>query len=57
MSWQQLVQTLVLVVLLGFIVGSIVAPSSFLFPFFLIYMTFGVVRHVVLRLLDMGGDE
>ena len=48
---------LVLAVLLGFVVGSIVAPSSFVFPFFLTYMTFGVVRHVVLRLLDLGGDE
>jgi len=47
----------VLAVLLGFVVGSIVAPSSFVFPFFLTYMTFGVVRHVVLRLLEMGGDE
>jgi CDP-diacylglycerol--serine O-phosphatidyltransferase len=48
---------LVLVILLGFIVGSIVAPSSFVFPFFLTYMAFGVVRHVVLRLLEPGGDE
>jgi len=47
----------VLAVLLGFVVGSIAAPSSFVFPFFLTYMTFGVVRHVVLRLLDLGGDE
>jgi CDP-diacylglycerol--serine O-phosphatidyltransferase len=48
---------LVLVVVLGFVVGSIVAPSSFLFPFFLTYLTFGVLRHVVLRLIDTGGEE
>ncbi|HEV8195824.1 MAG TPA: CDP-diacylglycerol--serine O-phosphatidyltransferase [Gemmatimonadales bacterium] len=48
---------LVLAVVLGFVVGSIVAPSSFLFPFFLTYLTFGVLRHVVLRLIDTGGDE
>lgn len=48
---------IVTAILLGFIVGSIVAPSSFLFPFFMTYMLFGVVRHVVLRLLDTGGDE
>jgi len=34
-----------------------VAPSSFLFPFFLTYLTFGVLRHVVLRLIDTGGEE
>jgi CDP-diacylglycerol--serine O-phosphatidyltransferase len=48
---------LVLAVVLGFVVGSIVAPSSFLFPFFLTYLTFGVLRHVVLRLIDTGGEE
>lgn len=48
---------LLLAVLLGFIVGAIVAPSSFLFPFFLTYLTFGVLRHVVLRLTETGADE
>ncbi len=48
---------LALVILLGFIVGSIVAPSSFLFPFFLTYLAFGVLRHVVLRITELGGDE
>ena len=48
---------LVLTVLVGFVVGSIVAPSSFLFPFFLTYLTFGVLRHVVLRLTENGVDE
>jgi CDP-diacylglycerol--serine O-phosphatidyltransferase len=46
-----------LIVLLGFIVGAVVAPSSFLFPFFVLYMTFGVLRHLVLILLDRGGLE
>jgi CDP-diacylglycerol--serine O-phosphatidyltransferase len=46
-----------LIVLLGFIVGAVVAPSSFLFPFFVLYMTFGVLRHLVLILLDRGGVE
>lgn len=46
-----------LIVLLGFIVGAVVAPSSFLFPFFVLYMTFGVLRHLVLILLDRGGIE
>lgn len=45
------------VVLVTFVVGSIMAPSSFLFPFFLTYTTFGVLRHVVLSLLDLGGGE
>ncbi len=44
-------------VLLGFLVGSIVAPASFLFPFFLTYTTFGVLRHGVLILTDLGGSE
>lgn len=48
---------LALVILIGFIVGSIVAPSTFLFPFFLTYLAFGVLRHVVLRITDIGGDE
>jgi CDP-diacylglycerol--serine O-phosphatidyltransferase len=48
---------LAMVILIGFVVGAIVAPSSFLFPFFLTYLTFGVVRHVVLRLTETGGDE
>lgn len=47
----------VLAVVLGFILGSIIAPSSFLFPFFLTYLTFGVLRHVALRLTETGGDE
>lgn len=48
---------LTLGILLGFLVGSIVAPASFLFPFFLTYMTFGVLRHVVILLTDLGGNE
>lgn len=46
-----------LIVLLGFIIGAVVAPSYFLFPFFLLYMTFGVLRHLVLILVDRGGIE
>jgi CDP-diacylglycerol--serine O-phosphatidyltransferase len=48
---------LTLGILLGFLVGSIVAPSSFLFPFFLTYMTFGVLRHVMIILTELGGSE
>lgn len=44
-------------ILLGFLVGAIVAPASFLFPFFLTYMTFGVLRHVAILLTDLGGNE
>jgi CDP-diacylglycerol--serine O-phosphatidyltransferase len=46
-----------LLVLLGFVVGAIIAPASFLFPFFLAYMTFGVLRHLVLILFDRGAGE
>lgn len=45
------------VVLLVFVVGAVVAPSSFLFPFFLTYTTFGILRHIALRLTDLGGSE
>lgn len=41
-----------LVVLLGLVAGTIVAPANFLFPFFLTYMVFGIVRSVVLSLLE-----
>ncbi len=46
-----------LLVLVGFVVGAIIAPASFLFPFFLGYMTFGVLRHLVLILFDRGAGE
>lgn len=48
---------MVFVVLVGFLVGAIVAPSSFLFPFFLTYMVFGILRHIVLILTENGGPE
>ncbi len=41
-----------LVVLIGIVAGTIVAPANFLFPFFLTYMAFGIVRSVVLSLLE-----
>lgn len=44
-------------ILLGFLVGAIVAPSSFLFPFFVTYLLFGLLRHAALRLTDVGGTE
>lgn len=46
-----------LTIFFGFVVGSIVAPSYFLFPFFLTYMTFGLIRHGILILIDRGGPE
>ena len=50
-----------LVVLIGIVAGTIAAPANFLFPFFLIYMGFGIVRSVVLSLLERsqppGGAE
>jgi CDP-diacylglycerol---serine O-phosphatidyltransferase len=46
-----------LVVLLGIIVGALVSPSWVLFPFFLAYMAFGVLRQVALILVDRGGTE
>lgn len=48
---------LTLGVLLGFLVGSLIAPATFLFPFFLTYMLFGVLRHIVIILTDLGGSE
>jgi len=39
------------------VVGSIVYPSSILFPFFLAYASFGVLRHVFLILTERGADE
>jgi CDP-diacylglycerol--serine O-phosphatidyltransferase len=37
--------------------GSILFPSWFLFPFFLAYLAFGVVRHLILILVDTGAAE
>ena len=47
----------VLAVLLAIVVGSILYPSSILFPFFIAYASFGVLRHMVLILIDRGADE
>ena len=46
-----------LVLLLAIVVGSIVYPSSILFPFFIAYASFGVLRHIVLILTERGADE
>lgn len=46
-----------LLLLLGIVGGSIVFPSSILFPFFVAYAAFGVLRHVMLILIDRGADE
>ncbi len=46
-----------LVVLLAIVVGSILYPSSILFPFFIAYASFGVLRHIVLILTERGADE
>ena len=46
-----------LVVLLGIIVGALVSPSWVLFPFFIAYMAFGVLRQVALILVERGGTE
>jgi CDP-diacylglycerol---serine O-phosphatidyltransferase len=46
-----------LLVVLGLIAGALIVPSWILFPFFLAYMAFGVLRQVVLILVDRGGTE
>lgn len=48
---------LTLALVLGILAGSIFAPSRFLFPFFIVYLTFGVVRHLILILVDTGAPE
>ena len=47
----------VLAVLLAIVVGSILKPASILFPFFLAYASFGVLRHITLMLIDRGTEE
>lgn len=41
-----------LVLGVGVLAGSILAPNIFLFPFFLTYVAFGIVRGTILSLLD-----
>jgi CDP-diacylglycerol--serine O-phosphatidyltransferase len=48
---------LALVLMLAVVIGSIVWPSSILFPFFVAYASFGVLRHIVLMLIERGADE
>ena len=48
---------LMLVLLLGIVVGSILKPASILFPFFLAYASFGVLRHITLMLFERGNEE
>jgi CDP-diacylglycerol--serine O-phosphatidyltransferase len=48
---------LALVLMLALVIGSIVWPSSILFPFFVAYASFGVLRHIVLMLIERGADE
>lgn len=48
---------IVLLILLAIVVGSIIFPSSILFPFFIAYASFGVLRHMVLILTERGADE
>ena len=46
-----------LVVVTGLIAGAVIVPSWILFPFFLGYMAFGVLRQVALILVERGGPE
>jgi CDP-diacylglycerol--serine O-phosphatidyltransferase len=46
-----------LVAVLALITGAVIAPSTILFPFFLAYLSFGVLRHLVLVLVDRGAPE
>jgi len=48
---------LMLALLLGIVVGSILKPASILFPFFLAYASFGVLRHITLMLIERGTEE
>jgi CDP-diacylglycerol--serine O-phosphatidyltransferase len=45
---------LLLVILM--VAGSVLIPSTFIFPFCLAYLSFGVLRHLVLLFRDRGGD-
>ena len=45
---------LLVIIMLG---GMILIPSTFIFPFCLAYLTFGVVRHLILIFLERGGNE
>jgi hypothetical protein len=46
-----------LVLLLAIVVGSLLYPASILFPFFIAYASFGVLRHIFLILTERGADE
>jgi len=46
-----------LILHLGVLAGAVLAPSSFLFPLGLLYMTYGLLRSTVLSLLDRGGQS
>ncbi len=43
-----------LVLQVGILIGAVIAPSVVLFPVGVAYMTFGVVRHFLLILIDRG---
>lgn len=46
-----------LAILLTIVLGSLIKPSSVLFPFFIAYASFGVLRHVFLILTERGAEE
>jgi CDP-diacylglycerol---serine O-phosphatidyltransferase len=46
-----------LLLVIGMLAGMILIPSTFIFPFCLAYLTFGVVRHLVLVFIERGGGE
>lgn len=56
-SFRSVKGVLGLLFLIGFFLGAVLVPAHFLFPFFLSYMTFGILRHVVLILSERGATE
>jgi len=46
-----------LLLVIVMLAGMILIPSTFIFPFCLAYLTFGVVRHLVLIFIDRGSPE
>jgi hypothetical protein len=45
-----------LLLVIVMLAGMILIPSTFIFPFCLAYLTFGVVRHLVLIFIDRGSS-
>ena len=46
-----------LLLVLVMLAGMILIPSTFIFPFCLAYLTFGVVRHFTLIFIARGAEE